>query len=271
MRLAYHRITPVTPGPYIDLLKENIDKAKRPDTVVDLKGPKRSIEVFQSVYRSFRFYNDHEVFESLWESYQEGYEAIALNCFYDPCLDLAREIMDIPVVGPAETSMQMASLMGARFGIVTFHPKAIPDYENMIKTYGFETKVLAHPVRSLKQNLDKQLEGVTDPRATVEDFRRIAQELIKDGAEVIIPGCLMLSPILVKSGVKEVEDVPVLDVVSIVIKFAEFMHEMLKAGLPIISRRGLYQGPDKNLVNDVQAIFGKVPAGQQKGMRLKRK
>jgi allantoin racemase len=246
----------VTPGPYIDLLKENIDKAKRPDTVVDIKGPKRSVQVFHSVYRSFRFYNDHEVLESLWKSYQEGYEAIALNCFYDPCLDVSREIMDIPIVGPAETSMLMASLMGAKFGIVTFHPKAIPDYENMIKTYGFEKKALAHPVRSLRQDFDKQMEGVTNPKSTIEDFRGTAKELIKDGAEVIIPGCLMLSPILVKSGVKEVEGVPVLDIVSVVIKFAEFMHDMLKAGLPIISRRGLYQGPDKKLVGEIRAIFG---------------
>jgi Asp/Glu/hydantoin racemase len=146
--------------------------------------------------------------------------------------------------------------MGGKFGIVTFHPKAVPDYENMIKTYGFEKKALAHPVRSLRQNLDKQMEGVTNPKATIEDFRETAKELIKDGAEVIIPGCLMLSPILVKSEVKEVEGVPVLDVVSLVIKFAEFMDEMLKAGLPIISRRGLYQGPDENLVAEIRAIFG---------------
>jgi hypothetical protein len=66
----------------------------------------------------------------------------------------------------------------------------------------------------------------------------------------------MLSPILVKSGVKEVEGAPVLDVVSTVIKFAEFMDEMLKAGLPIISRRGQYQGPDKKLVGEIRAIFG---------------
>ena len=255
MRLAYHRISSATHGPYLELLRENINKAKRPDTIVDIKGPKRGIEVFQSVYRSLRFYNDHEVFESMWDSFQEGYDAIALNCFYDPCLDVAREIMDIPVVGPAETSMAMASLMGSKFGIVTFHPKAIPDYENMIRIYGFEKKALADPVRSLRQNFDEQLEGVTNPKATIEDFRETAKELIKDGAEVIIPGCLMLSPILVKGGVSEVEGVPILDVVSVVIKFAEVRYEMLKAGLPTISRRGFYRGPDKSLVDDIRAIF----------------
>ena len=256
MRLAYHRITPVAPGPYIELLKENIGRVKRQDTVVDIKGPKRSIGVFDSVYRSLRFYNDREVLESVWESYEEGYDAIAFNCFYDPCLDVAREIIDIPILGPAESSMLMASMMGAKFGIVTFHPKAIPDYENLIKIYGFEKKALAHPVRSLKQSLDQQMEGVTKPKPTIEDFRETAKELIRDGAEVIIPGCLMLSPILVKSGVKEVEGVPVLDVVSVVIKFAEFMVELSKAGLPIISRRGYYQGPDKDLIEKVRGTFG---------------
>jgi Asp/Glu/hydantoin racemase len=256
MRLAYHRITPVTAGPYVDLLMENIARAKRPDTVVDLKGPKRSIGVFQSVYRSFRFYNDREVLESMWGSYQAGYEAIALNCFYDPCVDIAREIMDIPVVGPAEASMSMASLMGAKFGIITFHPKAIPDYENMIGTYGFGAKAIVHPVRSLTQSPDEQLLGVTNPGPTIEDFQERARALIKDGAEVVIPGCMMLSPILVKNGVTHVENVPVLDVVSVTVKFAEFMHEMSEAGLPIVSHRGLYGGPDRNLVNEVRAVFG---------------
>lgn len=253
--MAYHRITPVAPGPYIDLLKENIANAKRPDTVVDIKGPKWSITVFQSVYRSLRFYNDREVLESMLESYQNGYEAIGLNCFYDPCLEVAREMMNIPIVGPAQSSMLIASLMGAKFGIVTFHPKAIPDYENMIRFYGFDNKALNRPVRSLRQSFDKQMEGVTNPQPTIEDFREVATELVRDGAEVIIPGCLILSPILVKGKVAEVESVPVLDVVSVVIKFAEFMNEMVKAGLPIISRRGLYQGPDRNLVDEVRGHF----------------
>ena len=164
--------------------------------------------------------------------------------------------MDIPVVGPGEASMSMASLMGARFGIVTFHPKAIPDYEKMIGTYGFGAKAIARPVRALTQSPDEQLRGVTNPEATIEDFKEAARALIKDGAEVVIPGCLMLSPILVKHGVDEIEGVPVLDVVSITVKLAEFMHEMSKAGLPIVSRSGLYKGPGKDLVDGVRTIFG---------------
>jgi Asp/Glu/hydantoin racemase len=256
MRLAFHRITPVGHSPYVDILNENILRAKRPDTVVDLKGPERSIGVFQSMYRTFRFYNDHGVFESMWESYRQGYDAIALNCFYDPCLDVAREVMDIPVIGPGEASMVMASLMGGTFGIVTFHPKAVPDYEVMIRNYGFDRKALARPVRALRQSPEEQLEGITDPQATIEDFREVATELIRDGAEVIIPGCLMLSPVLVKHGVHHVENVPVVDVVSVTIKLAECMCELSKAGLPIVSRRGYYGGPDRDLVNEVRAVFG---------------
>ncbi len=256
MKLAFHRITPVAPGPYVDLLEENIRKAKRPDTEVHLKGPTRSIGVFQTVYRSFRFYNDREVLENMLDSYREGYDAIALNCFFDPCVDVAREIMDIPVVGPAEASMSMASLMGARFGIVTFHPKTIPDYERMIGAYGFDAKAIVRPVRSLTQSPEDQLRGVTNPEATIEDFEEVAMTLVRDGAEVIIPGCLMLSPILAKHGIAHVEDVPVLDVVSVTVKFAEFLYEMSKAGLPIVSRRRFYKGPDRNLLDQARAVFG---------------
>ncbi len=192
----------------------------------------------------------------MWRSYREGYDAIALNCFFDPCVDVAREMMGIPVVGPAEASMSMASLMGARFGIVTFHPKTIPDYERMIRVYGFESRAIASPVRSLTQSPEDQLRGVTAPEATIEDFEAVASTFVRDGAEVIIPGCLMLSPILVKQGITHVEDVPVLDVVSVTVKFAEFLYEMSKAGLPIVSRRGFYRGPDPILLDEVRGVFG---------------
>ena len=38
--------------------------------------------------------------------------------------------------------------IGAEFNVVTFHPKAVLVYENMIKTYGFEEKALANPASS---------------------------------------------------------------------------------------------------------------------------
>jgi len=94
-----------------------------------------------------------------------------------------------------------------------------------------------------------------NPGPTIEDFRETATALIKDGAEVIIPGCLMLSPILVKNGVTHVDDVPVVDVVSVTVKFAEFMHELSKAGLTITSRHGFYGGPEGSLINEVRAIW----------------
>jgi allantoin racemase len=140
--------------------------------------------------------------------------------------------------------------------IVTFHPKSEPDIESMIAAYGFEKKALNHrPVRSLGLDIDRQLDGLEHPAPVIEDFKKIALTLIRDGAEVIIPGCLFISPILVKGNLTEIEGVPVLDVISISIKLAEFMNEMTKAGLPIISRRGLYQSPHKNLAEEVRGYF----------------
>jgi len=163
--------------------------------------------------------------------------------------------MEIPVTGPAESSMLLATLMGGRFGIVTFHPKAVPDYEKMIRDYGFESRTIARPVRPLRQSPEEQLKALTNPEPAIEDFEEVATALVRDGAEVIIPGCLMLSPLLVKNGVHRVESAPVLDVVSVTVKLAESMYELSKAGLPIISRSGLYQGPEGHLVDEVRAMF----------------
>jgi hypothetical protein len=45
--------------------------------------------------------------------------------------------------------------MGAKSNVVTFHLKAVLNHENMIKTYGFEEKALANPVRSLSVLTEK--------------------------------------------------------------------------------------------------------------------
>src|SRR5690606_36850978 len=48
-----------------------------------------------------------------------GADAIVLDCMGDPGLGAAREITPIPVVGPAQSSMHIASMLALNFSIIT--------------------------------------------------------------------------------------------------------------------------------------------------------
>ena len=69
----------------------------------------------------------------------------------------AREISDIPVLGVAECSMHIASLLGYKFSIVTIIESTRPMLEELIKKNGLESDVpplkqLHFHQRTLKSN-----------------------------------------------------------------------------------------------------------------------
>ena len=48
----------------------------------------------------------------------QGFDAIVGTAFLDNGLDAARELVDIPVVGPAQTTLYLAATLANRFGII---------------------------------------------------------------------------------------------------------------------------------------------------------
>jgi allantoin racemase len=256
MRILYQKVTEGVTGPYVEHLNENLNRAKRPDTIVDIKGIRKGIRGLRDVaYRTLRFYNDREIFESILEA-KEEYDGIIIGCFYDPTVEIIREISEIPIVGPAHISLSIASMMGSKIGLVTFNDKSIPDIEHMISLYGFDKKCLSsRPVRSLTMSIDDQLNALYIPDKLTEEFYKVASSLIEDGAEVIIPACLVISPILVRSNMLAINKVPIVDVISVSLAHCEMMSQLHMKGLPVLSRKGFYEGPEGQIFEQLKAYF----------------
>ena len=68
-----------------------------------------------------------EVLRAVAAADREGFDAFVIGCCYDPGLTQARELTDMPVVGPLEASVLLARLFGHRFSVVTDHRKAAPE------------------------------------------------------------------------------------------------------------------------------------------------
>ena len=59
------------------------------------------------------------VVDKIREAEQEGIDAVVANCMDDPGVEAAREVVSMPVIGPAETSMHVAAMLGHRFSIIS--------------------------------------------------------------------------------------------------------------------------------------------------------
>ena len=67
--------------------------------------------------------------------YARGYDAVGLAVSFDCGLGAVREILDVPVVGLAEASVQKALEIGDRFAVVSFAKRTQPLYTRLMQQY----------------------------------------------------------------------------------------------------------------------------------------
>ena len=116
-----------------------------------------------------------------WQN-RTNYDGIIVAGFSDVGVDAMKELLEIPVLGIAESSYHLAALLGHRFSVLTGTSKWTPPKHDYVKALGVEGKVASF--RSYTE------------WDTNDSFGELKQRLInvaktcieKDGAEVIVLG-----------------------------------------------------------------------------------
>jgi len=143
----------------------------------------------------------------------EGYDAVIVNCFLDPGVEVLRSLLDKPIVGPCESSMALASILGKRVSIVT-----VGGGERII-----EKKLIQKGDGEVLLNVKSIDIGVLDIDAdlslTVNKLVEKGKEALSEGAEVIVLGCTGLAGLAEK--VEEKLKIPVIDPAAAALKTAE--------------------------------------------------
>lgn len=247
---------------YVPLMRKNLGLVKSPDTEIVFRfcewgmGP-----IDMAYYRYIDHLASRMVYYSARNAKEEGFDAVVINCFGDPMLWELRQALDIPVVGIGESSMLYATMMGYKFGVVHISPYNIPETEEHLAKYGVKDRCVGlRPIESWNAGLE---DGLTQSKETVAAFISTARKLISNGAEVIIPGCSLMSPTmrltpgaedLYPCGLTEVDGAPVVDVLSITLKTAETMASLYRAGSGWISRKLLYAQPAQHVKDMSMAV-----------------
>ena len=247
---------------YNQVLRKNIDLARSKDTEVVFQTLKRGISRFEAMYYSYlNLLEYREILEGIIQAEKDDFDAVMICCFFDPVLKEARQAVDIPVMGAAESSMLMATMMGAKFGVVTVSPEAAFDMENNIVKYGLSSR--ATSVKPINTTPRDQMNILNDAHEGIDSFKMVARELIKEGAEILIPGCMVMAPGLriapgcegLPHGLREVDGVPVMDVVGTLVLITEMMVRLKKCGSSWISRKGFFARPSEKVLKSVLSVL----------------
>ncbi|WP_320197891.1 aspartate/glutamate racemase family protein [Agrobacterium sp. rho-13.3] len=174
---------------------------------------------------------------------RDGVDAVIIDCMGDPGVRPAREITDMVVVGPAQTGMHIAAMLGHKFSVITVMRRLKPSFENTAALCGLSTKLASVrsvdiPVLALEEDLEETL------RRLIEEGRKAVEE---DGAEALVFGCtgLMGCAAGLRAGLlAQGIDVPVIDPIPTAIFIAA---GLVRAGLSQ-SKTTYPEPPEKLLI-----------------------
>jgi len=208
-------ITPITTAGFRDA-----------DALSSLQGPSLRVSVAQidrgpasieSAYETA--FAEPATILKIIEAEREGVDAVVIDCMADPALAAGREAVSIPVLGPSQTSMHLAAMLGHSFSVLTVLPRMRAQFETLAAVYGLTGKLASTRAVDIPV-----LELETDLAETRRQLVGAAEKAVReDGAHAIVFGCtgLMGCAAAVRRGLLEKGiDVPVIDPVPAALRLA---------------------------------------------------
>lgn len=257
------------PG-YKELVLEHYAQYKRPDTEIvvhgvrDETGAAAARIAGQAVkYAYLHRFHDNQVLRNVQRAEREGFDAVIIGVVQDPGLQEAKSIVDIPVLGYGEVSMHTACMLGERFTFVAINPEMDPLVRAQIRSHGLEGR--SAPTAYMDcgyQDLRDAVQG--KPERFLEAFHGAARRAIEaHGVDVLLPGQTIIAELLWKAGIRRLDDAVVLDPRLPLLRMAELLVELRRAGIGI-SRRGYYCAkPPADLLRAVREFYRDVEVGDQ--------
>jgi allantoin racemase len=172
----------------------------------------------------------------------EGYDAFALGCIFDPGLQAARSLVDIPIASLAETTMLAACSLGRKFALIALNDFQKVEIEDHARLYGLESRLAAVVPMTPAVNLFA-LEDEAKAAAIRDGFASACRVALDAGAEVIIPGDGVLNEFLYRYQMLAMENAVIMDGIGVLLHYAQFLANARESLGLMTSRRGHYLRP----------------------------
>ncbi len=222
-----------------------IAKVKRPDSEFYMYPAKKGLRDIGLLSNcSDRFNNDDIIFANMKEAVADGVDGLVSACFFDSALWPARQKFDVPVVGLAESSLTLAKSVGRRIAVMPVGQRHVPIIEDIVNSYGFEKSLISTtPVRAIPTSEADAITWFLEGRIErlVEVLEPVARGCIRDGADVLIIGCGLVSALVSEvAGITDIDGVPLVLPIAAATKAIETLVDLKDSGHPVKTDRGLW-------------------------------
>ena len=198
--------------------KRSIQTVLRPGTQLDMYAAASGVPYVESSMDLY--FSEVAVARKVVEVARLGYDAIVGTAFLDNGLDAARELVPVPVVGPAKTTLYMASTLANKFAVVTAAGDLPKHIWALAKVLGVVDRIVAIP--TLKCTV---ADFLRDEESAVAMMTTMGHQLMEEqGAEAIVLGCGATTGLA--SRVARELGIPVLDPGLTAFKYAEMLVDL---------------------------------------------
>lgn len=134
----------------------------------------------------------------------EDIHAVTISCASDPAIEQVRKEINLPVFGAGECGAYAASIVGNRVGVI-----GIKEAPPLPVKRALGDKFFSYSYsRNRRKTTDLLMDGAK------EDLRSVVEELVDQGADVILFACTGFSTIGLKDYLVQSIQVPIIDLVD---------------------------------------------------------
>jgi allantoin racemase len=213
-------ITPIITDQFNTAVEKEAEQFTAPDTEIDVENIKTGAASIECAYDEV--INGPDIVRLAVQAEKEGFDAVFVDCFGDPGVDAAREMVSIPVVGGFQPAALTACLLTGRFSIITVLPSVVPMLRGLIRKQG-----ITENVASIR-NVNVAVLDLSDSNVLMNSLISEAEAAVEEnGAEGIVLGCtgmLGLAASLEKELAARGITIPVIDPTGAAIGFLQALY-----------------------------------------------
>jgi allantoin racemase len=232
-------LNPFGTGNYDKAVATLLERAKRPDTEVEVQHLAKGPEFFRYWY--FKALATPDIIERTIQAEKEGYDGVYIGCSYEPGVKEAREVVDIPVVGGAVPAVYFARQLGQKYGFITDTELAKVNTYDLFKRYRLDVEcagieAVGLGAEEIPNALDKNWKRVVE----------IAEKMAAEGADVLVLGCTIVGAFFAQTEKPlpaGLEGIPFLDANVCSLKMLEALVDMREKFGITVTRRAYYAKP----------------------------
>ncbi len=233
---------------------------KLPGTEVHVTSQPKDDGAFTHIeFRSYEAIVTRGIIRAVRAAAREGFDGLAIGCFYDTALHDAREISgDMIVTAPCVASCEIAASLANRFGVIVGRRKWVNQMQATVHEHGHRDRLAGFYHVELGVN-DFQRDHAETNRRLTEAGRKAVEE---DYAEALILGCTL--EVGFYNQLSETLGVPVIDPSVAALKRAEYAAILKRQCGWVPSRKWSCEAPSEEEI----ARFGGFDDGEAFGNRI---